>query len=282
MATATATAPATKKGQQRAAGAGDGWRGREGEGAGTAGSFMWVGTSRMPPCGPMASSGVSATVGSWTIATTSGSCGMASPGRAVWADLGSGEGAFTLALAELLGPGGAIHSVDLDGRALHVQLLALHDAFPDVDVTQLVGDFTMPLDLPPLDGIVMANSLHFVRDKLPVLRLVRGYLRPTGRLVLVEYDTDRGNRWVPFPLSFRSWDELAAQAGFHETRRLASVPSRFLESIYSAVSLVDGPNHRPAGGPRLADAQLPGTTCSRRRPAGRGRGAALTPDREAG
>jgi ubiquinone/menaquinone biosynthesis C-methylase UbiE len=153
-----------------------------------------------------------------------------------WADLGSGEGAFTLALADLLGPAGSILTVDRDSRALQVQERALRDSFPSTAVTTLVADFTKPLDVPRLDGIVMANSLHFERDKLAVLRLVRGYLRPGGRLVLVEYDTDHGNPWVPFPLSFRTWAVVAAEAGFRDTRRLASVPSRFLGSIYSAVS----------------------------------------------
>lgn len=157
-------------------------------------------------------------------------------GGKVWADLGSGEGAFTLALADLLGPSGSIHTIDRDDRALQVQVRALRDAFPSVGVTPLVADFTVPLELPPLDGIVMANSLHFERDKLAVLRLVRGYLRAAGRLVLVEYDSDHGNPWVPFPLSLRSWATMAAEAGFHDTRRLASVPSRFLGSIYSALS----------------------------------------------
>ena len=153
-----------------------------------------------------------------------------------WADLGSGEGAFTLALADLLGPTGSISTVDRDSRALRVQVQALGDAFPDVTVTALVADFTVLLDLPPLDGIVMANSLHFERDKLAVLHLVGGYLRPTGRLILVEYDTDHGNPWVPYPLSYRSWATLTAAAGFRDTQRLASVPSRFLGSIYSALS----------------------------------------------
>lgn len=154
-----------------------------------------------------------------------------------WADLGSGEGAFTLALADLLGPTGSIYTVDRDSRALRIQLRALRDAFPNVTVTPLVADFTQPLELPPLDGIVMANSLHFAPDKLAVLRLVRDYLRPAGRLILVEYDTDHGNPWVPFPLSYRSWATLAAEAGFHDTQRLASVPSHFLGSIYSTLSL---------------------------------------------
>jgi hypothetical protein len=83
----------------------------------------------------------------------------------------------------------------------------------------------------------VANALHFVDDKLPVLALVRGYLRRGGRLLLVEYDSDRGNPYVPHPISFGTWRALADDAGFVETRRLASVPSRFLGAIYSALSL---------------------------------------------
>jgi SAM-dependent methyltransferase len=158
-------------------------------------------------------------------------------GGTTWADFGSGEGAFTLALADLLGPNGSIQTVDRDARALEVQLGLLRDRFPDVPVTPLVADFATPLEMPELDGIVMANSLHFQRDKLAILRLVRGYLRPGGRLVLVEYDSDRGNSWVPFPLAYRTWEALADEAGFRETRRLGSVPSRFLGAIYSALSL---------------------------------------------
>lgn len=154
-----------------------------------------------------------------------------------WADLGSGGGAFTLALADLLGPTGRIVSVDRDSAALRDQARDLRQRFPALTVEQRLADFSRALDLHQLDGIVMANSLHFVRDKVPVLALVRGYLRDGGRLVLVEYDTDRGNPWVPFPLSFETWLTLAADAGFRDTSRLAFVPSRFLGSIYSALSL---------------------------------------------
>src|SRR5450756_884500 len=90
-------------------------------------------------------------------------------GGKMWADLGSGQGAFTLALADLLGPTGSIYSVDRNSRAIQVQVRALRDAFPSVSVTPLIADFAMPLELPPLDGIVMANSLHFERDKRAVL-----------------------------------------------------------------------------------------------------------------
>jgi SAM-dependent methyltransferase len=85
----------------------------------------------------------------------------------------------------------------------------------------------------------MANSLHFVQHKLPLLSRLRQHLRPGGRLLLVEYNTDRGNRWVPHPLSYRTWVGLAAQAGYKDTWHLAAKPSRFLGEIYSAASVTE-------------------------------------------
>ena len=144
-----------------------------------------------------------------------------------WADLGAGEGAFTLALAELIGPEGRVVAVDKDARALRA-------IGPGVETR--VADFTKPLDLHDLDGVVMANSLHFVPDKQPVLESVRAMLRPGGRLIVVEYGADRGNPWVPYPFSYGTWETMAARAGFKNTRLLKTVPSRWLGSMYSAVS----------------------------------------------
>ena len=169
-------------------------------------------------------------------------------GAGTWADLGAGEGALTLALADLLGPGSSIHAVDRDATALRTLSRAhaeLAQRRPLASVFPVTADFTRDLPLPPLDGVVMANSLHFIRDKRAVLARVRGLLRPGGVLLLVEYDTDQGNTWVPYPLSFRSWESLASESGFVGTRMIGSQPSRFLGSIYSAVSQrADGTGER--------------------------------------
>ena len=154
-----------------------------------------------------------------------------------WADLGAGTGAFTLALADLIGPHGVIHAIDRDRAALAELRSAFVSAVPQAEVRVRAADFTRHLDLSDLDGVVMANALHFVDDKAAVLAFVRGYLKRGGRLLLVEYDSDRGNVWVPHPLSFETWRDVAAEAGFVETRKLATVPSRFLHEIYSALSL---------------------------------------------
>jgi ubiquinone/menaquinone biosynthesis C-methylase UbiE len=164
------------------------------------------------------------------------------PPGGIWADLGSGRGAFTLALAECLGVNSKIYSIDLDWRALKTQETRMTAEFPDNDVEFMRADFTHHLDLPPLDGILMANALHFVHDKAPMIQRLRGLLKPGGRFVLVEYDTDTGNYPVPHPISFRTWQELAQECGLENTELLATRPSSFLGAFYAAVSYnVDPP-----------------------------------------
>ena len=81
----------------------------------------------------------------------------------MWADVGAGHGAFTLALADLLGPGASVIAVDRDRGALAANARSVSAAFPATRLTTLVADFRGDLAaLPQLDGLVAANSLHFV------------------------------------------------------------------------------------------------------------------------
>ena len=146
-----------------------------------------------------------------------------------WADLGAGDGAFTHALAEQLGPTGHITAIDKDATPLRRMA-------GQTNIETLKADFSRPLDLADLDGVVMANSLHFLRDKRPALENVHDILKPGGHLIVVEYGADRGNPWVPHPFSYPTWEKMAAEAGFKNTRFLKTIPSRFLGSMYSAVS----------------------------------------------
>lgn len=161
--------------------------------------------------------------------------GIASSGGA-WADLGSGTGAFTLALADLLNGAGEIYSIDKDASALREQERAMRARFPRAAVHYRTGDIAASLDTPFLDGVIIANALHFMRDKTRVVQSIRSRLKPDGRLILVEYNVDRGNMWVPYPLSYPTWEALAERCGLRKTQLLATVPSRFLGEIYSAIS----------------------------------------------
>ena len=154
-----------------------------------------------------------------------------------WADFGAGSGAFTLALRELVGQDATIYAVDKDSSTLR-ELEDSHRARfnSSGNLILLPNDFSRPLELPPLDGIVMANSLHFFKDKETLLSHVREFLKSNGSLLLVEYNVDKGNLWVPHPLTFESFRSLAPKAGFSAPRLLAKVPSRFLNEFYSAAA----------------------------------------------
>lgn len=153
----------------------------------------------------------------------------------VWTEFGAGTGAFTLALRDIAGPTVEIIAVDDDPGSLRTLASAMNRHFPDTRLRLVTGDFSRPLELPLLDGILAANAIHYMADHQALLQLWRGYLKPEGRLVIVEYDTDRGNRWVPYPVSYAALGPLAEAAGFTPPNLLGRHPSRFLGGFYAAM-----------------------------------------------
>lgn len=147
-----------------------------------------------------------------------------------WADFGAGAGLFTRALSTLLRKGSTIHAVDKDVSALATLSLPGNEIF----LNKIEGDFEA-LGFDQLDGVLMANSLHFIKDQLAFLRHLKTLLLPLGQLVVVEYDSNKGNPWVPYPLSFEMLDQKVISAGFKRATKLHEVPSRFgRTNIYSA------------------------------------------------
>ena len=129
-----------------------------------------------------------------------------------WADFGAGTGNFTHALRDLLGPGAVIYAIDRDAEALRAHR----------DARAIQADFTQPIDLPPLDGALMANALHWTRFQVDTLRWIADFLKPGGRLILVEYDARWPRPYIPHPLPYKRFAELAQQAGFAEVRHIGS------------------------------------------------------------
>ncbi len=162
------------------------------------------------------------------------------PQRAgVWADIGAGDGTFTRALAERLGPEGRVYAVDRDARALGALERRVAGAAAAVIVVR--ADFTRPFALPGvaaprLDGLLLANALHFVSDADAVVGRLAGWLRPGGHVVLVEYDGRRANRWVPYPIPIARLGDLAHAAGLTAPEISATRPSAFGGVLYVAVA----------------------------------------------
>jgi SAM-dependent methyltransferase len=159
--------------------------------------------------------------------------------RGTWTDLGCGDGIFTAALYSTLEPGSEIYAVDKKKRALDALISNFAESYPNAAPHVIAADFTRGLALPPLDGLLMANSLHFVRRKRPVLDQLVTLLKPGGRLIVVEYNTSRGNFAVPHPLDEAGFLALAEEVGLRQPRILAKIPSTFLGEMYAGIGLAE-------------------------------------------
>ena len=130
-------------------------------------------------------------------------------GPQVWADLGCGSGLFTRALGHFLEPGSAIHAVDKGG----VPPSTIWHT--DVRITGHVMDFEKErLPVVSLDGILMANALHYVQN--PAVFLAQCYhLYANPVFLFVEYDTEVAvHPWVPYPVSFDALRAHCRTAGY--------------------------------------------------------------------
>lgn len=133
------------------------------------------------------------------------------PASGTWADIGAGTGLFTMALMEILEEG-KILAVDKNPHALY-QI----KPSAKIDFEIVEADFHQPLDLPALDGIIMANSLHYAKDHLAVLKNVLSPLKSGGTFILIEYNTNTPSHpWVPNPVSIERFFQLCSLTELNE------------------------------------------------------------------
>ncbi len=144
------------------------------------------------------------------------------PIQGQWADIGAGTGLFTLALRHLM-TSGSIIALDKSPHALWS--LPLAERIP-IEVAE--GDFTKSLELPPLDGLVIANALHYATDPENVMQELVGHLKEAGQLLLIEYDTDRPQLpWIPYPIAAPRAESILHTAGMTSARLFNRKPSRY-------------------------------------------------------
>lgn len=102
------------------------------------------------------------------------------------ADIGAGSGFLSFRLSRVVGPEGRVLAVDVDRRSLGRLWDAAQSAgLANIDTVVSRTDDPM---LPPwsVDGIVVVNAYHEMRQYEAMLRGMRLALRPGGRLVIVD------------------------------------------------------------------------------------------------
>lgn len=146
-----------------------------------------------------------------------------------WADIGAGTGVFTEVLRDLLEEG-SVYAVDKSPHALW--------SLPKMAQPQLIiedANFTQPMDLPMLDGIVMANALHYTNNPIEILQNILKHLKKGGRFILVEYElTTPQPPWIPFPIAFEDFCKISSKVGLSFPKKIGEVASQYgPQDIYS-------------------------------------------------
>jgi ubiquinone/menaquinone biosynthesis C-methylase UbiE len=151
----------------------------------------------------------------------------------IWADLGSGNGLFTAALSNLLADGSTLYAIDKNEVAFN----EMEPLARGRKLTKIKRDFTKDLsDLGQLEGIVIANALHYVPDARTFLSRLKNFVKPAGRLIVVEYDRTSANPWIPYPISFDVLTNLAKHCGFTAIQKIGETPSLLNDSkLYAAL-----------------------------------------------
>jgi FkbM family methyltransferase len=105
---------------------------------------------------------------------------------AVVADIGAGDGFFTVRLSRAVGPDGRVHAVDVASDALRRLRTRIGDEqLSNVEVVE--GAFDDPKLAPgSIDAALIVNAYHEMNQHQAMLTKIRAALKPGGRLVIVE------------------------------------------------------------------------------------------------
>ena len=116
------------------------------------------------------------------------------PGDIV-ADIGAGSGVFEAPLARAVTAGdkaGKVYAVDIDQGLLDA-IEKKRNEYRIANVVTVLGRFADP-NLPSRDvDVAFINDvLHHIEDRAGYLKNLAGYLKPSGRIAVIDFHPDKG------------------------------------------------------------------------------------------
>ena len=104
-------------------------------------------------------------------------------------DLGSGSGLFTRPLARKAGGKGVVYAVDIDSELLkHVERTAQEQKL--ANIKPILASETDPKLPEPVDLITIIDTLHHIGNRGEYLKGLKKYLRPGGRVAVIDFSRD--------------------------------------------------------------------------------------------
>lgn len=111
------------------------------------------------------------------------------PGMKV-ADLGSGSGLFTRPMALAVGPDGIAYAVDVDDALLAIVARSASEQ-KITNIRTVKADPGDPKLPEPVDVVLICDTLHHIANQGPYLQDLRKYLKPGGRIAIIDF----GENW---------------------------------------------------------------------------------------
>ena len=131
----------------------------------------------------------------------------------VFADIGCGPGFFVFPASEIVGKDGKVYAVDTQQEMLD----ELKKRKPSKNVIVLKSEETkLPVDSDIIDFAIMVFVMHEVYHPVDFLKEVKRILKPSGRLIVIDWEKKVEDNGPPFEerLPREKAKELFHQTGF--------------------------------------------------------------------
>jgi ubiquinone/menaquinone biosynthesis C-methylase UbiE len=146
------------------------------------------------------------------------------PGDVV-ADIGSGSGSFSIPMARAIGPNGTLYAVDIDQEMLDfVSEKASKDGVKNVRT--VLGEYNDPkLPVNDVDVAFMHRVLHMIENRQAYINSIVKYLKPDGRIVIIDKNREGANSWMW--LNQSDVDTWMAAISFYPAQRFGLFDDRY-------------------------------------------------------
>jgi len=146
------------------------------------------------------------------------------PGDIV-ADVGSGSGVYSIPMAKAIAPNGILYAVDIDQAMLdHVAARA-----KEAGVTNLrtvLGEYDDPkLPVKNVDVAYFQRTLHMIEHRQAYLNATAKYLKPDGRVVVIDKNHEDSQDWMW--LNQSDVDTWMAAISFYPAQHFAVFDDRY-------------------------------------------------------